>query len=552
MAEYYMILTVAGQAAYARAGAGGSPVQISAVAVGDGGGVAVQPAESWVSLIGEVWRGAPTLVEVDATNPRLVLVEAHVPHNVGGWYAREIGLLSPDGVLLAVGNYPESYKPVLDSGVGKELMIRAYIEHGNASQTTLKINPDIVMASRTYVVSAVAAHDASPTAHAGQLAGMSGHIDDLGNPHQVTAVQVGAERKGAVLSHDEDAGAHGGIAPRIMAAVAGHNESGTAHEDIRLLAARPIIDMVARDQIALTNLRQIVNTAVTTGALVQGRMWELLTSEWATGSTGFAFMTGSPGYYTNLLQSVVGNPLANGTTMGAGQVCCIDLNCVLPAGKLMSAQVYAASPQAGFKVEVWRQVSGNQYSFVGQSQIVSLVAGLNTIVFTTPIDVQAGDRLGTYNPTQDVVFYSTTAGSRLWVNADPTTTTTFNAGSGTVAIQGTVLAGTGDMVLVQPAAIPLATAPAYADTYCLYKDDSGSAVLGTDLVVEMSRDNGGTWTPASSYVNETGTGGFDGTYAAIKARCNLSAQPSGTSLRSRIKTLNTKAQRVAAPAVYAE
>lgn len=220
MAEYYMILTVAGQAAYARAGAGGSSVQISAVAVGDGGGVAVQPAESWTALVGEVWRGAPTLVEVDAANPRLVLVEAHVPHNVGGWYAREIGLLSPEGVLLAVGNYPESYKPVLDSGVGKELMIRAYIEHGNASQTTLKINPDIVMASRTYVVSAVAAHDASPTAHAGQLAGVAGHIADLTNPHQVTAEQAGAEPLGSV---------------------AGHNESGTAHADIRAAIAGIVI-----------------------------------------------------------------------------------------------------------------------------------------------------------------------------------------------------------------------------------------------------------------------------------------------------------------------
>ncbi|MHC1750941.1 phage tail protein [Humidesulfovibrio sp.] len=237
MAEYYMILTVAGQAAYARAGAGGSPVQISAVAVGDGGGVAVQPAESWVSLVGEVWRGAPTLVEVDAANPRLVLVEAHVPHNAGGWYAREIGLLSPDGVLLAVGNYPESYKPVLDSGVGKELMIRAYIEHGNASQTTLKINPDIVMASRTYVVSAVAAHDASPTAHAGQLAGMTEHIDDLANPHQVTAAQAGAEPQGAVAGHNSDEAAHGDIAGRILAAVAGHNESGNAHADIRAALA---------------------------------------------------------------------------------------------------------------------------------------------------------------------------------------------------------------------------------------------------------------------------------------------------------------------------
>lgn len=209
MAEYYMILTLAGQAAYAQAGAGGSAVQISAVAIGDGGGVAVQPAESWTALAREVWRSAPALVEVDADNPRLVLVETHVPYNVGGWYVREVGLLSSEGELLAVGNYPESYKPALESsGVGKELMIRVYIEHSNASQTVLSINPDIVMASCSYVVNSVAAHDAAPTAHAGQLAGMTAHTADLANPHQVTAAQAGAEPAGAVAAHDVSPTAH--------------------------------------------------------------------------------------------------------------------------------------------------------------------------------------------------------------------------------------------------------------------------------------------------------------------------------------------------------
>lgn len=318
-----------------------------------------------------------------------------------------------------------------------------------------------------------------------------------------------------------------------------------------VLAARPIVDMVARDQIALTNLRQIVNTAVTTGALVQGRMWELLTNEWGAGSIDYALIAGPPNYYTGLRKTVVGNPLANGGRMGTGQTLRVDLNFALPAGSLISVQLYFDAPQAGCKVSVWRQVSGTQYIFVGQSQVFNAVAGLNTIILNTPITVQDGDRLGLYNPTQDVAIYSG-GGYSLWVNADVTATTTFNAGANFMAAQATVIGGVSNMTLVQPAAIPLATAPAYGDVYFLYKDDSGSAVLGTDLVIEMSRDNGDTWTTAQTYANETGVGGFDGTYAAIKARANLTGQPSGTSLRARISTHNTKAQRVAAPAVYAE
>jgi phage-related tail fiber protein len=285
MAEYYMILTLAGQAAYAQAGAGGSAVQISAVAIGDGGGVAVQPAESWTALAREVWRSAPALVEVDVDNPRLVLIETHVPYNVGGWYVREVGLLSSEGVLLAVGNYPESYKPALESsGVGKELMIRVYIEHSNASQTVLSINPDIVMASCSYVVTSVATHDASPTAHAGQLGELTAHLADLANPHQVTAAQVGAEPAGAVAEHDVSPAAHAdqfaGLTAHLAdlanphqvtadqagaetaGAVAEHNTDDEAHADIRALIA----GLAAQE------------AAIEEGFIGGGSMWGTLTN----------------------------------------------------------------------------------------------------------------------------------------------------------------------------------------------------------------------------------------------------------------------------------
>lgn len=92
----------------------------------------------------------------------------------------------------------------------------------------------------------------------------------------------------------------------------------------------------------------------------------------------------------------------------------------------------------------------------------------------------------------------------------------------------------------------MTTTSTFADVYCLYKDDSGTAVLGTDLTVELSGDGGTNYVSATSIVLAS----FDGSYSFIRARADLGAAP--TSLRARLKTLNGKPQRIAAPALYAE
>lgn len=121
---------------------------------------------------------------------------------------------------------------------------------------------------------------------------------------------------------------------------------------------------------------------------------------------------------------------------------------------------------------------------------------------------------------------------------------TGRAGNGYAVITYTIKS---DMVLTSDA-IPVASAPAYASLHALYRDDSGTAVLGTDLTAEISRDGGASWTAAAIAV----LAAYDGTYALIRARAALTAQPVGTALVARIKTLNLKAQRIAAPALYAE
>lgn len=149
---YFTVLTDSGQARITNALASGTPVVLSAVAVGDGNGAPVTVSENHSSLVREVYRGAVNSVTVDPDNPNWLVAEMVIPMSVGGWTIREIGLFDDFGVLLAYGNFPDSYKPILAEGSAKELAVRMYIETSGVAAVTLKVDPTAVLASRQYVV----------------------------------------------------------------------------------------------------------------------------------------------------------------------------------------------------------------------------------------------------------------------------------------------------------------------------------------------------------------------------------------------------------------
>lgn len=134
--------------------AGGSPVTIKTIAIGDGGGSmpSVQPSVS--GLYGEKWRGNVNTVEVDPDSANSVIVEAVIPYNVGGWFIREWGLFDEGGELIAYGPHAEFYKPVLEDGTGAELLERIKLPISNQSQINLTFSSD-VLATRKYVESEV-------------------------------------------------------------------------------------------------------------------------------------------------------------------------------------------------------------------------------------------------------------------------------------------------------------------------------------------------------------------------------------------------------------
>lgn len=165
MTNFYTLLTSHGAALLTTAYYSGVPLSLSHLAVGDGNGQPVTPTEAMSALVREVHRVPLSSLNSDSANPNWLVAEAVLPSNVGGWTVREVGLLDANGQLIAIGNFPDTYKPLLAEGSGRDLLIRMIIETGNAESVALTVDPGVVLATSQTVINAVVAHEAKPDPH---------------------------------------------------------------------------------------------------------------------------------------------------------------------------------------------------------------------------------------------------------------------------------------------------------------------------------------------------------------------------------------------------
>lgn len=149
--QYYSILTAQGELDLAQAIANSTTVKIKKIALGDGNGVIVAPIRTQTKLVKEVYRNTVTSVAADTNNPQNVVVELNIPPDVGGWYIRELGVYNDRDQLIAAGNYPETYKPVLASGSGQSLLIRLILKVQSAENVELTVDSTTVYATRLEV-----------------------------------------------------------------------------------------------------------------------------------------------------------------------------------------------------------------------------------------------------------------------------------------------------------------------------------------------------------------------------------------------------------------
>ncbi len=149
--EFFTILTATGRNKLANATATATPLSLTQMAVGDGdNGAYYSPTEAQTALKHEVWRGAINHLAVDANNPNWIVAELVIPDDVGGFYIREVGLFDSAGAMIAVGKFPESYKPTLAAGSNKQLYVRMILEVANTTAVTLLVDPSVVLATRQY------------------------------------------------------------------------------------------------------------------------------------------------------------------------------------------------------------------------------------------------------------------------------------------------------------------------------------------------------------------------------------------------------------------
>ena len=140
---YVAMLTDVGAAQLASAAATGTPLSFTHMAVGDGNGVTPIPSKLQTALINENLRLPLNRLTARADRP-VIVAELILPSTVGGWWVREVGLYDSAGLLVAVANYPATFKPTRAQGTGRTQGIRLQILVSSTANITLLDDPTLV------------------------------------------------------------------------------------------------------------------------------------------------------------------------------------------------------------------------------------------------------------------------------------------------------------------------------------------------------------------------------------------------------------------------
>lgn len=163
--QYGTILTAQGKALMAACILNGSQLDLTQAAVGDGGGSSYQPDPNQTALKRETWRGAIAAAQIHPAQPNMIDIKVVIGSEVGGFIIREAALYTSDGIMLALCNLPDTEKVALSSGVSGKFTLLLHFLVEDASVLRFVVSPSLDTVSREEMDAALAAHDASDTAH---------------------------------------------------------------------------------------------------------------------------------------------------------------------------------------------------------------------------------------------------------------------------------------------------------------------------------------------------------------------------------------------------
>lgn len=206
---YFLLPTADGEAKLANAQALGVPLKLTAMAVGDGNGALPVPNRDRKTLVNERRRAAINQITQDAANPGQIIVEQVIPETEGGWWIREAGIFDEGGTLIYYANIPETYKPVLAEGSARTQVVRLVCVVTSGATVELKVDPAIVLATRSYVDSSIATELDKRDAKQSVLAATAGPLAALSGLQTVDGVVLSAGAR--VLVKDQALGKDNGI-----------------------------------------------------------------------------------------------------------------------------------------------------------------------------------------------------------------------------------------------------------------------------------------------------------------------------------------------------
>lgn len=201
--NYSTIPTVVGAAKLRNASLLGQKVDITRVAFGDGDGAEYEPTGQETTLKKQVYECPPNRIEEEAGAPTWIELEAVIPHNVGGWYLREVGCFDDEGDLIFIGNLPSSFKPSGEAGVIKDLVFEMVYDAVAANVVQIKIDPNVVIATRKYVDDQDKAHTDALDPHPQYATDedLTSHIN-ASNPHSQYALKSVVDKLATVQTQE--------------------------------------------------------------------------------------------------------------------------------------------------------------------------------------------------------------------------------------------------------------------------------------------------------------------------------------------------------------
>lgn len=144
--QYGTKLTTKGAEVLAACIREGTKLEITEIAVGDGGGAYYEPLDDQTALVHEVWRAEVLACEKSVLNPNTMDIKGVIPPDAGGFVIREMGVFDAAGTLIGVCNTPDMEKTDVASGAGGklDLIMHLLVTDANAVQVVIKPSLDTV------------------------------------------------------------------------------------------------------------------------------------------------------------------------------------------------------------------------------------------------------------------------------------------------------------------------------------------------------------------------------------------------------------------------